>query len=71
MVRRLARAGYIRPSLLRSRCSNWRYAMPDTNEIWQWANLILPLFGGITALVVGVGAAGWILGIIIDLIRKR
>lgn len=45
--------------------------MPDTNEIWQWANLILPLFGGITALVVGVGAAGWILGIIIDLIRKR
>lgn len=45
--------------------------MPGTSEIWNWANLVLPVFGGLIAIVAGVGVASWILDIIIGLIRKR
>lgn len=45
--------------------------MPDNSEIWYWAQIVLPLFGGLSALVVGIGAAAWILGIIADLIKRR
>lgn len=45
--------------------------MLDPDLAWQYANLVLPLFAGAVALVVGVGIAGWIVALLFRLMRGK